>query len=130
MRRLLFCLVLTLCSCDLIGLDECEPIALPAVAVTVVDSIAGTPVERVIEARFVSTAVDRRVIQDPLTMPGGNTVRLELVGAGTYDVTIVVEGYRPWVRTGIRVTDDGCRLRTVTAIARLVPAERQRSRDQ
>jgi hypothetical protein len=39
--------------------------------------------------------------------------------AGTYTVTVEQQGYRPWSRSGVRVTKDECHVRGVSITARL-----------
>ena len=42
--------------------------------------------------------------------------------AGTYELHVEHEGYAPWVRSGIRVTEDECQFRTRSLVVRLQPS--------
>lgn len=93
---------------DVICTDE----AVPALAVAVVDSVSGeTVVDPLVWVRDGSS-------QDTLTVFDGIASGLH-ERAGTYEVHAEHEGYAPWVRTGVTVTEGQCHVITRELTARL-----------
>lgn len=117
---LVFAGVAVLAGCDLITGPACTTEARPALTVDVRDSITNAtagPGARII-ARDGAFA-------DTVLVPTDDAARfpyqLAHERAGTYTVTVERDGYRPWSRSGVRVTKDECHVRTLALTARLQP---------
>ena len=94
----------------------CDLQEVPGISVTVIDSITSASVPT------GSVAV--------IAMDGSRADSVRIVGAaesyglvaeqpGTYTVRVLSDGYRPWEKQSVRVTHDGCHVRTVRLVARL-----------
>jgi hypothetical protein len=88
-------------------------------AVTVVDSTSGASVRfgatvRVTEGSFADTLL--APAPGAAAYSGGVYER-----PGTYTVAVSHPSYRPWQRTGVRVTRDECHVQTQAITARLQP---------
>ena len=93
------------------------------VVVRVTDSVTARP------AASGSTLVIREgTYVDSMSIPAARPDLDELTfggageRAGTYTVTVTKSGYRPWTRTGVRVTKGECHVNQVQLEARLQPA--------
>jgi hypothetical protein len=112
-------------SCDaisgLIGSDDCTTIAVPAISVTVVDSVthAGLSVGTTVRAR-------EGTYSDSVTISGipGDAdilgIGLAFEHAGIFRVTVTHPGYIAWTVDNVRVTKDGCHVQTAKLTAELV----------
>lgn len=121
MGRLLIVAALCLSGCELVGVDEdCTNILVPALRVTVVDSVTGQPVDAEMEATFVDGLFTRTILQ-PAGSAHGNVIQLQEDRPGTYEIRVSVIGYALWQTSGVRVTrnSDGCHVRTAEVTARL-----------
>ena len=98
-------------ACDLLGPRVCNTIALPAISLDVRDSVT----DATITEGFRAIARDGTFADTALFPPP----QLAHERAGTYTVTVEKEGYQTWSRTGIRVRDGECHVRTVDLVARL-----------
>ena len=101
---------------------DCTAILVPAINVTVIDSITGESRERgsTVLARDGSF-VDSRVVPDDSTL-APFSIQLAHERAGTYVVTVSHAGYREWTASNVRVRDEGCHVATANLVARLVRA--------
>ena len=115
-----------LAGCDRDALDGivCPAIFIPAVSVSVLDSVSTANVTP------GSTMVLRNesgLVTDSASVPNiENPVLTEYVlggGTGTYSLTVRRNGYKPWIRSGIVVQQQACGPRTVRDTARLQPAD-------
>jgi hypothetical protein len=100
----------TLAACFLAPRD-CDMSAHPAIRLDVRDSVTEATVTEGIRA----IARDGTFADTTLFRP----VQLAHERPGTYTVTVEKEGYQTWSRTGVRVRDGECHVRTVDLIARL-----------
>jgi hypothetical protein len=102
------------------GDDVCLTYAAPAITVEILDSASRTPV---VGAGTLVIAREGAYADSVRTGPGdpATTPRPALAHerAGTYEVTVERDGFRPWRRAGVRVTRDECHVRTVALIALL-----------
>ncbi|HTK54415.1 MAG TPA: hypothetical protein VL308_21130 [Gemmatimonadaceae bacterium] len=123
MSRLLLCaaLLTTLVSCNLVtGERTCTTEFRFGLAVFVKDSATG--IGAASGATLVT--VDQHGSVDSTAFPPNRTdldpTAIYGAGehAGTFVVTLRKPGYRDWVRSGVKVTSDGChvRLTTITAL--------------
>jgi hypothetical protein len=113
-------MVLGLVACQLISGGDCTSIAVPALAVDVLDSVSGTslPAQAIAYARDGAFADSATV---PPPTPGFlQPAELAWNRAGTYDVSVRSDGYREWVETGVRVRNVNCHPQTAHLTARLV----------
>ncbi len=101
---------------------NCTAIAVPAIAVAVMDSVTGASAADgarvyVRDGAFVDT-----LSAPPIIVPGEpNYFSGPFERPGTYVVTVEKIGYKMWSRSGITVTEDECHVITVTLAAELVP---------
>lgn len=98
------------------GGGVCTAVAVPGIVVAVRDSASGTVAGAgaVVTARagaYADTA--RRDVPVEWGFP------LAYERTGTYTVRVELAGYRPWVRSDVRVTADACHVRTVALTALL-----------
>lgn len=118
-RPTLLLLVSTLASsaCNLVP-GACTFQALPAVSVDVRDSVTNA-----VAGRGASIIAHDGVFADTAEFVSAydGPYGLAHERVGTYTVTVEQQGYRPWSRTGVRVTRDECHVRTVSITARLQP---------
>jgi hypothetical protein len=103
-------------SCNLPGNVACTLEARAAISVDVRDSVTNAAVGRgsTIIARdglYADTAEITSVFDGPYGLAHERP--------GTYAVTVEQQGYRPWSRSGLRVTKDECHVRGVSITARL-----------
>jgi hypothetical protein len=54
-------------------------------------------------------------------MPLERDLHLVPERAGTYEVSVVVDGYFPWAQGGVRVTADDCHVRLTRLLVQLDP---------
>lgn len=98
-----------------LGGENCTADYRYGLTVVVLDSVTGASATD----SAVVTAQDGMYI-DTLALSFDS---LAFVGAGErsgrYAITVVKPGYRDWVRTGVRVGEDGCHVRGVSVEARL-----------
>lgn len=114
-------LLLLVASCDGDESIVCTTEARFGVNVVVRDAVTGQPV---LEA--VRGALHEGSYLDSLEVIHDIEGRIaSLVGAverpGTYRVEVVAEGYRPWLRTDVRVSADRCHVIPVAIQVDLVP---------
>ena len=103
------------CNSDPIA---CTLQAVPAVAVTVRDSAAGTLVGRgarivAKDGAFADTARATDTYDGPYDLARERP--------GTYTVTVEQQGYRIWSQPNVSVGRDACHVRTASLTARLQP---------
>jgi hypothetical protein len=111
-------------GCDsMVGSTVCATVAEPAIKVQILDSVSLVPVapeEALVVARDGAFSDTARA-----SLPGSNNGTpffwLAAERAGTYAVTVQHPGYALWQRAGVRVTHDGCHVRTVQLTALLQP---------
>jgi hypothetical protein len=112
--------VAVLAGCNLITGPTCSLEARPALTVDVRDSTTNAPAGR--GARIIARD---GAFADTVLVPTDDAelfpYPLAHERAGTYTVTVERDGYRPWSRSGVRVTKDECHVRTVALTARLQP---------
>lgn len=94
--------------------EACTEIAVPGIAVSVVDSATGDvlpPPSTVVaqDGAFSDTA-------EAITAPNYSLVYER---KGTYLVTVTHDGYHVWQRSGVVVTSDACHVITVELTAKL-----------
>lgn len=112
-------------ACTNTALDPrfaCTLVAVPGLAVTVMDSLTGKP--------KVFTGLWARardgVYADSLgvdlgdVVKGSVTISLAYEHKGTFNVAVHADGYQLWTATGVVVTADECHVQTVSLTARLV----------
>lgn len=106
--------LLLLAGCGVTGFTDvvCTAEAVPAVEVTVVDSVTG---EAVLDPLVW---VRDGTFQDTLEVYDG-TAYGAYERTGTYEVHVEHDDYAPWVRTGVTVTEDECHVITQELTARL-----------
>ena len=112
-----------LMACDAItGLfsGDCTTIAIPAISVTVVDSVSGAPLAHgsTVRARDGAYADSLVVPADTSSTPF--PIGLALERAGVYQVSVSHPGYRDWSAANVRASKDGCHVRTAVLVAHLV----------
>ena len=100
----------------------CTVLAVPAVQLTVVDSLTGQSAA----LRAISVSIRSGGLRDTVfvaTLAAGSppfSVGLAYERPGTYDLSVTAAGYRIWTSTGVVVTNDLCHVITVPLTARLV----------
>lgn len=113
-------------GCDGLGPVDCPAVISLGVEVEIRDATTDAFI-----AHRATGFVTEGSFRDSLRLIGSLRVGEEIVGtrkggaderAGTYAVEITAPGYAPWVRSGIRVRDGECGVRTVRLVARLQPA--------
>jgi len=115
--------MLALMACDAItGLfsGDCTTMPIPAISVTVVDSLSGAPLApgSTVRARDGAYADSLVVPADTNSTPF--PIGLALERAGVYQVSVSHPGYRDWSAVNVRTSKAGCHVRTAVLIARLV----------
>lgn len=62
-------------------------------------------------------------VTGPFGRPDADDAALATAGerAGTYDLVVRHDGYRPWSRTGVKVEADECHVHPVSILARMQP---------
>ena len=107
------------CSAGSKGVDDvvCTMEARPGINLTAIDSVGGQP----ISAAGVAVAEEGSYSDKAIALPG-TPVRYSMAyeRAGTYTVTVAVDGYQSWRATGVVVRRDVCHVITVQLTARLV----------
>lgn len=103
------------------GGDEvvvCTAEARSGLAVTVRDSVSGSPVTNGADvvAREGAYADTARA-----SLIASGVYSLAVERAGTYEVTVDHPAYRQWRRTGVTVARDECHVLTVSLLARMQP---------
>jgi hypothetical protein len=109
------------------GAVVCDLVARPAVRVTVIDSVTGSPVMHGTRVRIRDGA-----FADSITTPADTTIAYWhgiLFGTATerpgrYSVTVSHQGYADWSVSGVRVTKNACGVIPVLVVARLVRSSR------
>ena len=100
-----------LASCDFLGPRICDTAAYPAIRLDVRDSVSDVAISDGFRAIARDGAfADTAVFQPTL---------LAEERPGSYTVTVERDGYQTWSRTGVRVRDGECHVRTVDLVARL-----------
>lgn len=112
--------VVALGGCDLLG-PTCATYADPGIVVSLVDSLDGNPVSAPSEV-IASEGAYADTVHGPWEpFDSAWAANLAFERPGTYRVTATAEGYRPWVKDGVRVTEGRCHVRTVTLEALMQP---------
>jgi len=131
--RLTTTLVLVAAAVALAGCDsitglfsgDCTTILVPAVSVTILDSVTGFGIEpgatvRARDGSFVDSVV---VTSDTTNNPPYDlAIGLAYERAGVYQVSVSRAGYLDWSASNIRVKKSGCHVGTAKLVARLVRA--------
>jgi hypothetical protein len=114
--------VIVACDSVFFFTGGCTTVVVPAIRVTVIDSVTGESRERgsTVRARDGSF-VDSRVVPDDSTL-APFPIQLADERAGTYVVSVSRAGYRDWTASNVRVRDEGCHVGTAHLVARLVRA--------
>ncbi|MDA1080669.1 MAG: hypothetical protein O2973_03175 [Gemmatimonadetes bacterium] len=99
----------------------CTAVAIAGVYVTVQDRLTDSPPPFTgLWARARDgTYVDSTTMSFPSSVVGAVSVPLAYERTGTYTVTVHVDGYQEWERTGVVVTEDECHVIPVSLNARL-----------
>lgn len=128
-RPLLAAIVtLLLAGCEGFAPEACTTDIKPGIAVEIRDATTGAFI-----AQQATAFATEGSFRDSLRLRGGTMVDGQFVGttkagvderAGMYTLEITAPGYAPWVRTGIRVRDAECHVRTVSLVALLQPTQR------
>ena len=98
----------------LLGCADCPagPVG-PGLVVEVYDETTGArPATFTVVARAGAYVVTAQGIGDFERADGGGRALLAWGRAGTYTVEVDAVGYQLWMRTGVRVRDDGCLVRS------------------
>jgi hypothetical protein len=91
--------------------------ARPGITLTAFDSVGGQP----LVTGGTVVAQDGSYSDKALAVPGTPvSYSMAYERAGTYTVTVVVDGYQTWRTTGVVVQRDACHVITVRLTARLV----------
>jgi hypothetical protein len=97
------------------GCNDCARPGYPAINVVARDSVAGTVLTAglafVTDREYADTAYFNASVPAPLA-PNRE---------GSYDLRVIVPGYRIWRRRNIRVRDDGCGVEPVSIEALMQP---------
>jgi hypothetical protein len=104
------------CS-ELIG-GDCTTDVRPAVAVQLRDARTGA----ILAGPATAVARDGAFADSVQVGALDSEAWLAQERPGVYDVTVRKAGYREWTRTGVRVRDGECHVRTVHLVAELAPA--------
>ena len=102
-------------GCNLLTEPACDLRALPAIVVTVRDSVTGTPLAG--GARVI--ARDGAFADTVESGNGADAYHPAHERAGTYEVTVEQPGYRLWSRSGVRVRRGECHVNSVRLTALL-----------
>jgi hypothetical protein len=103
-------------ACTEVSGITCSTDSRPALMVDVRDSVTNLPAGQ--GARIIArtgTVADTADTREYYAAGYG----LASERPGTYTLTVEQDGYRPWSRSGIEVTEDVCHVRTVQVTARL-----------
>ena len=105
-------------GCDALKIGTaCTTEARPGLVVTVLDSVTKAQISGARVTARNGTTTD--VVPDPWAATSAYSLAFEK--PGTYEVTVEKSGYRTWVRTNVRVTEDECHVKTVSLTALLQP---------
>lgn len=115
--------VLALTGCGWLVGPVCVDTRELGLLVSVVDSITGGPVVTenevvAIDGSYADTATATLDRSETQALAGLATER-----PGTYHVETTAEGYRPWAKDGVRVSDGECHVQTVELEALMQPVE-------
>jgi hypothetical protein len=112
------CLLLSVGGCGLVEGSACDDSVRPAIRLSVVDSLTGGPITapELIAKASTSSYMDSVRVS---SADAANEVQLAFEHAGTFTVDVTAAGYVAWRRTGIRVTEGDCHVRTASVVARL-----------
>lgn len=104
-----------LAACDSFGV-ACTSDSRPGIAVMVLDSSTRTP----LVSNSVLVIASEGMYADTAQAVSENAETfLVYERAGTYNVQVEAEGYHPWARANIRVSEDACHVKSVSLVARL-----------
>jgi hypothetical protein len=113
--------ILPLClAASACGQQLCTLIALPAVSVTIVDSMTGSPVSATVTVIATHGPYADTAIVPPPSLPGPATASLAEERAGFYRVEARAPGYALWTSPLLHVRQGDCHVETVAVTARLV----------
>lgn len=98
--------------------EICTTEAVPALSVTVVDSIAGAN----LAPEALVWASDGAFVDTLQAFVEGVPYVGAFERAGRYTVVAELEGFETWSRENVLVEDDGCHVATREVTARLAPA--------
>ena len=99
---------------------DCTTIAIAGISVTVVDSVTRASLTQGTTVRAYDGSYS-----DSMTVSGdvGTNefpIAVAFEHAGTFRVTVTHPGYAAWTVDNVRVTKDGCHVKTVALVAELV----------
>jgi len=117
-RLVILALATLMAACGDDDLIACTAEARSGLAVTVRDSVSGSPLTSGVEVvardgEYADTARSSLI--------AGGIYSLAVERAGTYEVTVHHPAYAEWHRTGVTVTRDECHVQTVGLLARMQP---------
>lgn len=104
-------------ACTGVLSPNCTDVAKAAIAVDILDSATGETAVAGARAIAVEGEYADTAFSDHVATVGPYLLAFER--PGTYTLTVEKPGYQPWSRSGIRVTDDRCHVRSVRVTALL-----------
>lgn len=112
------CLLLASGGCQLF--NGCDPISLPGISVTVLDSISGEPLA---PGGAIVVATDGAFADTAVGLSDGRTYVGVRDRGGVYRLEVSSPGYATWVQRGVRVERPQDCSRTIELTALMQPAE-------
>lgn len=118
-------LVVSLASCDVLGIGPCESDIQAGIRISLEDEVTGGPILEGVRAVAASPGHTDTTRVVGLSSAGLAVLTLVQDVAGTYSVMIEARGYEAWQRDGVVVRNrDHCHVRTVELTAVLTPLAR------
>lgn len=114
-------LLLGATGCDLLGPRACTTELRPGISLLILDARGGPLASDSVFASAVDGGYADTAIRNTRDA-GYARVGLADERAGTYSVEVRGDGYEPWTRTGVRVSEGGCHVQTVDLEVLLQPA--------
>jgi hypothetical protein len=114
-------LLFALSGCGLLDPVACTQEARPGISLVVMDSVTGGPVTAADVMVIASDGAVADTVRGPHIPAPPLAAGLAYERAGTYRVEARATGYTTWARSGVRVTEDECHVRTVQLAARMRP---------
>jgi len=122
MKKALFAVasLLALAACERISdpAPVCPAYIPPSVSVTVQDSVTGANVTPGATLVLRNATYSDSVVAPPIVSAMGVGVNR----AGTFTLAVRQTGYLTWTKTGVKVEEEQCGVRTVSLVARLKPS--------
>ena len=121
-RAFVAVLLFALLSCVACEDDEvvCPPVVVPALVVTITDSLTGAPRSAIATAIAIDGAYVDTLLPYALDALGTELSKAGADGRpGTYEVRVTAPGYLDWTRTSIVAPSGECGVRTTQVEARL-----------